>query len=139
MDNLGINPEKMKELSARMYSLGVLEKDLEEKFVRSSGKGGQKVNKVSSCVYLKHIPTGIEVKCSQERSQVVNRFLARRILADKIEALLKSKEQAEKERLARIRREKRRRSGRTKEQILREKHLRSQIKALRRKVSFDGE
>ena len=70
-----------------MDALDIQEKDILEKFVRSSGRGGQKVNKTSTCVYLKHIPTGIEVKCMKERSQSINRFLARRELAEKIEAL----------------------------------------------------
>ena len=70
-----------------MDALGIHEKDFVEKFVRSSGKGGQKVNKTSTCVYLKHIPTGIEVKCMKDRSQSINRFLARRELIEKIETL----------------------------------------------------
>ncbi|MBU4343603.1 MAG: peptide chain release factor-like protein, partial [Candidatus Omnitrophica bacterium] len=59
-------------LKTKMALLGIKEADLEEKFIRSSGKGGQKVNKSSTCVYLKHKPTGIEVKCQKERSQVLN-------------------------------------------------------------------
>jgi protein subunit release factor B len=70
-----------------MEALGVREEDIEEKFIRSSGSGGQKVNKTSTCVYLRHIPTGIEVKCMRERSQPLNRFLARRDLVEKIEKL----------------------------------------------------
>ena len=68
-----------------MEELGIFEKDIEEKFVRSSGHGGQNVNKTSTCVYLKHIPTGIEVKCMKDRSQSINRFLARRELIKKFE------------------------------------------------------
>ena len=68
-----------------MEDLRILEKDIEEKFVRSSGKGGQKVNKTSTCVFLRHLPTGIEVKYSRERSQSLNRFLARRELVKRIE------------------------------------------------------
>ena len=82
---MAVNPEKIKALAERFMALGITEKDILEKFVRSQGHGGQKLNKTSSCVYLRHIPTGIEVKCQQERSQALNRFLARRILADKIE------------------------------------------------------
>jgi protein subunit release factor B len=74
-------------LRERMEELGVLEKDIEEKFVRSSGHGGQNVNKTSTCVYLKHTPTGIEVKCMKDRSQSINRFLARRELVKRIEEL----------------------------------------------------
>lgn len=83
-----VSEEKNKWLQERMDALGIYEKDIEEKFVRSSGSGGQKVNKTSTCVYLKHIPTGIEVKWMEERSQPLNRFLARRELAQRIERLL---------------------------------------------------
>ena len=70
-----------------MEALGIYEKDIEEKFVRSSGSGGQKVNKTSTCVFLKHISTGIEIKCMRERNQSLNRFLARRELVQRIERL----------------------------------------------------
>ena len=79
-----VSEEKHKALKERMEALGVREEDIEEKFVRSSGRGGQKVNKTSTCVYLRHIPTGIEVKWLTERSQSLNRFLARRELMEKI-------------------------------------------------------
>jgi len=82
---LAVSPEKIKALEERFTALGIMEQDILEKFIRSQGHGGQKLNKTSSCVYLRHIPTGIEVKCQQERSQALNRFLARRLLADKIE------------------------------------------------------
>ena len=70
-----------------MEALGIHERDIEEKFIRSSGSGGQKVNKASTCVYLKHIPTGFEIKCMKERNQSINRFLARRELVRRIEKL----------------------------------------------------
>ena len=82
-----VSEEKNRWLQERMESLGIDEKDLEEKFIRSSGSGGQKVNKTSTCVYLKHVPTGIEVKYMKERSQSLNRFLARRELVARIEKL----------------------------------------------------
>jgi len=85
MTSFAVSEEKNRWLRAKMETLGIQEKDIEEKFVRSAGRGGQKVNKTSSCVYLKHIPTGVEVKCMQERSQSLNRFLARRELISKIE------------------------------------------------------
>ena len=81
-----VSEEKNRWLRERMAALGIREEDLEEKFVRSSGKGGQHVNKSSTCVWLKHLPTGIEVKCMEERSQSLNRFLARRELAERVEA-----------------------------------------------------
>jgi protein subunit release factor B len=80
-----VSEEKSRWLRERMKALGIDEKDIEEKFVRSSGRGGQKVNKTSTCVCLRHIPTGIEVKCMKERSQSVNRFLARRELVERVE------------------------------------------------------
>ena len=83
-----VSEEKNQWLKERMEALGIREEDLEEKFVRSSGRGGQKVNKTSTCVYLKHIPTGTEVKCMKERSQPLNRFLARRELIERIEKSL---------------------------------------------------
>ena len=91
-----VSPEKEKQLISRMRALGIQERDLEEQFVRSSGAGGQKVNKTSTCVMLHHRPTGIRVKCQKERSQALNRFLARRILLDKIEAKLAGAQSAEK-------------------------------------------
>lgn len=87
MITFAVSEEKNRWLKEKMESLGIHEKDIEEKFVRSSGKGGQKVNKTSTCVYLKHIPTGIEVKCMKDRSQSINRFLARRELVKKVEKL----------------------------------------------------
>jgi protein subunit release factor B len=82
-----VSEEKNRWLQERMEALGIYEKDIEEKFIRSSGSGGQKVNKTSTCVYLRHIPTGIEVKWMRERSQSLNRFLARRELVKRIERL----------------------------------------------------
>jgi protein subunit release factor B len=87
MLTFAVSEEKNKLLREHMEALGILEKDIEEKFIRSSGHGGQNVNKTSTCVYLKHLPTGIEVKCMKDRSQSINRFLARRELVKKIEGL----------------------------------------------------
>lgn len=85
MVRFAVNEEKNRWLQERMEALGIHEKDIEEKFVRSSGSGGQKVNKTSTCVYLRHIPTGFEIKCMKERSQSLNRFLARRELVRRVE------------------------------------------------------
>jgi len=82
-----VSEDKNIRLRERMEELGIFEKDIDEKFVRSSGHGGQNVNKTSTCVYLKHVPTGIEVKCMKDRSQSINRFLARRELVKKIGGL----------------------------------------------------
>src|SRR5262247_498362 len=80
-----ISPDKQTELDARMQALGVNEADIDESFVRSGGHGGQNVNKTSTCVMLVHRPTGVRVKCQVTRQQGLNRFLARRLLLDKIE------------------------------------------------------
>src|SRR3989304_9267050 len=107
MLNFAVSEEKNKWLKEKMESLGIREEDIVEKFIRSQGKGGQKVNKSATCVYIKHIPTGIEVKCQRERSQSINRFLARRILTDKIEALKLGEESEARQRIEKIRRQKR--------------------------------
>lgn len=127
-----VSIDKEEILKAKMDSLGIKETDIEEKFVRSSKKGGQKVNKTSSCVYLKHRPTGIAVKCQEERSQALNRFLARRILVNKIESLVLGRKARAQKETEKIRRQKRKRSRRAKEKMLRYKKIRSEKKELRR-------
>lgn len=113
------------------------EADIAEKFIRSEGKGGQNVNKVSTCVYLKHIPTGIEVKCQQERSQAQNRILARKILAEKIAESIHSREKAEQARIEKLKRQMRKRSRAYKERMLEEKRRQSQKKFLRKHISLE--
>ena len=120
-----LSKKKEEILRQRMEELGIFEKDIEEKFIRSSGRGGQNVNKVATCVYLKHTPTNIEVKCQKARTQALNRFYARRILADKVEAQILGKESEEQQRIEKIRRQKRKRSKRAKEKILEEKKKQS--------------
>ena len=132
-----ISGYKEEALKAKMASLGIKEADLEEKFIRSSKAGGQKVNKTSSCVYIKHRPTGIEVKCQQERSQALNRFLARRILANKIESLLLGRKAEQQKKIEKIRRQKRKRSRRAKEKMLKAKKMRSEKKKLRKISATD--
>ena len=134
---MAVTAEKEKAIMARMQLLGVAEGDFEESFIRSSGPGGQKVNKSSSCVYLVHLPTGLAVKCQRERSQSLNRFLAKRLLLDKIERKQKGFIAAEKERLEKIRRQKRKRSRKAKEKILIAKHKQSEKKSFRSKVVDD--
>ncbi len=126
-----VSKKKENALMAKMVKLGICESDLVEKFIRSSGKGGQKVNKASTCVYLKHIPTGVEVKCQQERSQALNRFLARRILTNKIETLILGRQSEERKRIEKIRRQKRKRSRRAKEKMLEAKRKRAEKKKMR--------
>jgi protein subunit release factor B len=133
-EDMGISLEKETALRERMERLGVREEDFRETFIRSSGPGGQKVNKTSSCVFLVHLPTGLSVKCQQERSQTLNRFLARRILLDRIERLRTGLVSAEQMRVEKIRRQKRRRSRRAQQKTLEAKHIQSEKKALRTRV-----
>ncbi len=137
MIQFGVNPQKQKELEDRMERLGILESDIDEKFIRSGGKGGQNVNKLATCVYVRHRPTGIEVKCQQERSQLLNRFLARRLLADKIESRILGKKSEEQQRIEKLRRQKRKRSKRAKEKVLETKRQQSEKKAFRAPVRHD--
>ena len=136
-----VSGDKEKLLVERMRALGVREADIDEQFVRSSGSGGQNVNKVSSCVLLHHRPSGIRVKCQQERSQGLNRFLARRILLDKFEAALSTVKSAAEQQREKIRRQKRRRSRRAKLRMLDQKQRQSEKKnrrAAARLARFDG-
>ncbi len=137
MSKFGLSLAKEKQLLAKMAQLNIKEEDLEEKFVRSSGAGGQNVNKVSTCVWLKHTPTGIEVKCQRERQQSLNRFLARRLMVSKIEQLILGKKSAEKQKQEKIRRQKRRRSRRAKQKMLEEKQKQTEKKDFRKKISYD--
>jgi len=132
-----VSPGKEKSLLDRMQALGVREEDIEEQFVRSSGAGGQKVNKTSTCVVLHHRPTGIRVKCQRERSQALNRFLARRILLDKIEAKLRGIRTAAEQEIARIRRRKRQRSRRAKLKLLADKRHQAEKKSRRAAVRLN--
>ncbi len=135
MTIFGVSLEKEQALRQRMQKLGIRDEDLVEKFVRSGGHGGQNVNKVATCVYLKHIPSGIEVKCQKERSQALNRFFARRLLAEKLENQILGEQSAEQQRIEKIRRQKRKRSKRAKEKMLAEKRAQSEKKQSRAKIS----
>ena len=131
-----VSPEKTAELARRMEALGIREGDLVERFIKGSGSGGQKVNKTSSCVYLLHRPSGIEIKCQRERSQAMNRFLARRELCDKLEEKIKGAQSARQQEIERIRRQKRRKSRRQRERMLEDKRHHSQIKSMRRNTEW---
>jgi peptide chain release factor len=134
MAEFGVGLEKEKRLRDKMARLGVAESDLVESFIRSSKPGGQNVNKVASCVYLKHAPTGIEVKCQEERSQSLNRYRARQILLQKIETAILGRLSQARQQDEKIRRQKRRRSRRAKAKMLQGKHERSEKKEQRRSI-----
>ena len=124
--------DKEAQLAARMAELGVREDEIEESFVRSGGHGGQNVNKTSTCVMLRHKPTGLLVKCQASRQQGLNRLLGRRLLLDKIERMQKGYIASERARIEKIRRQKRRRSRRAKARMLADKAHHSSKKQLRR-------
>lgn len=117
MSRFGVSQEKEHALEARLRALQIFEDDLEETFMRSSGPGGQHVNKTSTCVRLTHRPTGLSVRVQQSRSQGLNRFLARRLLADRLEADKLGKDSVQAQQQEKIRRQKQRRSRRTKQKL----------------------
>jgi protein subunit release factor B len=127
--------DKWQELALRMEKLGIEEADLIEKFILGSGSGGQKINKTASCVYLKHIPSNIEVKCQRTRSRELNRLYARREICSRMEEILFKEKSTKQKEFEKIRRQKRKRSKKTKEKMLKNKKIRSEIKQLRHNPS----
>jgi len=119
-----------------MKEQGVREADLDERFTRSRGPGGQHVNKTSTCVVLKHLPTGTEVRCQTERSQALNRHLARQRLMDKLEQKALGKRSVIERRRWKIKKQKARRSRRAKEKVLEEKRRQSEKKRARKRVEI---
>ncbi len=129
--------EKIERLERRMEEIGIREEDLVEKFILGSGSGGQKINKTSSCVYLKHLPSGMEIKCQQSRSRALNRFLARQELCERLEEKLFQEKSKRSQAIEKIRRQKRKRSKRAQEKVLATKRSHSAKKSLRRSPSIE--
>lgn len=132
-----VSPEKQAALEQRMAALGITGDSLLEKFVRGSGAGGQKINKTSNCVFLKHLPSGVAIKCQIDRSREMNRFLARRELCEQLEMIRDGKAVAKTQAIEKMRRRKRPRSRRSKQRSVADKRLLSQKKSLRRSPSPD--
>lgn len=124
-------------IAKRMTRLGIREDDLEEEFVRGSGPGGQKINKTSSTVVLRHVPTGLEVRCQKERSQVMNRHWARVELCDRLEAALRNARMEVQQEREKVRRQNRPRPRGLKRRILSQKRNRGEVKKNRGRVSED--
>ena len=137
MSPFPVHPDKEAALLRRMAGLGIAEADLQEWFIRGGGPGGQKTNKTSSTVCLRHKPTGLEVRCARERSQSLNRFLARRELCDKIAAKLHGEKSKRQQEIEKIRRQKRRRSRRQTAIMVDGKKKHGAKKALRHRPAFD--
>jgi len=131
MHNFPVSETGLTKLHLRMKALGISESDFEETFIRSSGPGGQNVNKVSTCVVLKHMPTGLTVRCQRERSQALNRFLARRQIVDELERRKLGAASAAEQKVWKIRKQKARRGRRAKARMLDDKHRHAEKKSAR--------
>ena len=129
-----ISPETIEKIRALMEEASVYEDDLEESFILGGGPGGQKINKTSNVVRLSHEPSGIAVRCGESRSREINRWLARRMLAETILDRERKRKSEARRKSEKIRRPKRRRSRRQKQRMLEAKHAHAEIKAMRKKV-----
>ena len=131
-----MTPETIAKIKSLMAEALLKEEDLEETFILGGGPGGQKTNKTSSVVRLFHPASGIQVRCGENRSREINRWLARRALAERILAREQGRKSAEQQEREKKRRQKRRRSRRQKQRMLDDKHAQSAKKELRRKVDY---
>ena len=138
MARFPVSKQKQAALDAKMKELGIKEDELIEKFIRGSGSGGQKINKTSSCVFLQHPPSGIEVKCQKDRSRALNRYFARKLLCERLDEKLKGKESRKQQEVERRRRQKRKRSKRAKDKMLADKKQQSTKKEMRKTPSGDS-
>ena len=134
MNAVALRPETIQRIQSRMALAELTDADIEETFVRGSGSGGQKINKTSSCVQLKHVPTSTTVRCQKTRSREANRWLAREMLAERLLEARESELSERRQEAEKIRRQKRRRSRRQKERMLADKKHQSEKKAQRKSV-----
>ncbi|WP_298624596.1 peptide chain release factor-like protein [uncultured Legionella sp.] len=133
-----VGKDKWDRLRAWMKQLEIIEDELIEKFITGSGSGGQKLHKTSSSVYLKHVPSGIEVKCQESRSREDNRYYARIRLCEKLHTTVSDEKTKDQQRREKLKRQKKRRSRRSKQKMLDEKSMHGQQKILRKKpISYD--
>ena len=136
MINFGVNASKQQLLQKKFERFNIRESDIVEKFIHSSGHGGQNLNKVATCVYLKHIPTLTEIKCQKYRTQLLNRYAARKMLADAIETKVLGEKSEKIKKIEKIRRQKRKRSKRAKEKMLEQKKINSEKKQNRKNPEY---
>ena len=137
MSHAGIGQDKLAALAALLTKAGVMEADLEERFVRASGPGGQKVNKTSSAVWLRHGPSGMEVKAQASRSQAQNRYAARKRLAERLVEVAEGAASKMAQAIAKVQRQKRKRSRRAKAKVLANKRHQGEKKAGRQRPQDD--
>lgn len=129
-----ITKEKWLKLMEWMSQLNIQDVDFIEKFIIGSGAGGQKLHKTASTVYLKHTPSGIEVKCQDSRSRDENRYFARVRLCEKVHALVSDEKSKVQQDIEKIKRQKKRRSRRSQQKMLDNKSQQGQLKRLRKKL-----
>ena len=131
-----ITSDTWEKLKAWMHELGIEENEIDEQFIIASGRGGQKLQKTSSCVRLVYLPSNIVIRCQESRSREMNRFLARRRLCEKIDGIKNREKSAKRKQQEKIRRQKARRSRKSKEKMLENKRHQSRRKESRKKPTI---